>query len=88
MRLDKFLKVSRLIKRRTVANEVSDQGRIFINSKPAKASTQVKEGDKLAIEYYNKTLVVEVLKVPVNNVSIQESKDLYNVLEEIQNSKE
>lgn len=88
MRLDKFLKVSRLIKRRTVANEVSDQGRIFINDKPAKASTKVKEGDKLAIEYFNKTLVVEVLKVPANNVSIQESKDLYRVLEEIQNSKE
>jgi ribosomal 50S subunit-recycling heat shock protein len=88
MRLDKFLKVSRLIKRRTVANEVSDQGRIFINDKPAKPSKEVKEGDKIAIEYYNKTLVVEVLKVPTSNVSIQESKDLYKIIEEIQHSKD
>jgi len=88
MRLDKFLKVSRLIKRRTVANEVSDQGRIFINDKLAKPSKEVKEGDKIAIEYYNKTLVVEVLRVPLSNVSIQESKDLYKVIEEIQHSKD
>jgi ribosomal 50S subunit-recycling heat shock protein len=86
MRLDKFLKVSRLIKRRTVANEVSDQGRVFLNDKPAKPASQVKEGDKLAIEYYNKTLTVEILKVPTGNVSIQESKDLYKVVEEIQHN--
>jgi ribosomal 50S subunit-recycling heat shock protein len=84
MRLDKFLKVSRLIKRRTVANEVSDQGRIYINDKAAKPASKVKEGDKIAIEYYNKTLVVEVLRVPLGNVSIQESKDLYKIIEEIQ----
>jgi len=86
MRLDKYLKVSRLIKRRTVANEVSDQGRIFINNKAAKPASKVKEGDKIAIEYYNKTLVVEVLKVPTGNVSIQESKDLYKIIEEIPRS--
>lgn len=88
MRLDKFLKVSRLIKRRTVANDVSDQGRIFINDRPAKPSKEVKEGDKITIEYYNKTLVVELLKVPVGNVSIQESKELYKIVEEIKHIKE
>lgn len=82
MRLDKFLKVSRLIKRRTVANEVSDQGRIFLNGKIAKAASKVKEGDELAIEYYNKTLTVRVLKVPAGNVSIQEAKDLYEIISE------
>ncbi|OGI05118.1 MAG: RNA-binding protein [Candidatus Melainabacteria bacterium RIFOXYA12_FULL_32_12] len=88
MRIDKFLKVSRLIKRRSVANEVSDQGRVFINDKPAKPSSQVKEGDKITIEYYNKSVKVEVLKVPAGNVSIQESKDLYKIIEEIQNTSE
>lgn len=88
MRLDKFLKVSRLIKRRTIANEISDQGRVFINDRLAKPSSTVKEGDKIAIEYYNKTLIVEVIRVPLGNVSIQESKDLYKVIEEIQHKKE
>jgi ribosomal 50S subunit-recycling heat shock protein len=83
MRLDKFLKVSRLIKRRTVANEVSDQGRIFINGNPSKPSKDVKEGDKISIEYYKKTVIVEVLRIPSGNVSIQESKDLYRVVDEI-----
>lgn len=84
MRLDKFLKVSRLIKRRTVANEVSDQGRVFLNNKPAKPATKVKEGDTITIEYYNKSVTVEVVKVPAGNVSIQESKDLYRLINEIQ----
>lgn len=88
MRLDKYLKVSRLIKRRTVANEVSDQGRVFINDKPAKPATSVKEGDKITIEYYNRTLIVEIIRVPLGNVSIQESKDLFKVIEEIVHDKE
>jgi len=83
MRLDKYLKVSRLIKRRTVANEVSSAGRVFINDKSAKPSAEVKEGDSLRLEYFNKTLTVKVLKVPTGNVSIQESKNLYDILEEI-----
>lgn len=88
MRLDKFLKVSRLIKRRTVAKEVSDQARIFVNDRAAKPSKEVKEGDRIAIEYYNKTVIVEILKVPSGNVSIQESKDLYKLEEEIQHNKD
>ncbi len=83
MRLDKYLKVSRLIKRRGLANEVAGQGRIYINDKQAKPASTVKEGDILRLEYYNKTLTVEVLKIPTGNVSIQESKDLYKILEEI-----
>jgi len=82
VRLDKYLKVSRLIKRRGLANEVAGQGRVFINDKQAKPAATVKEGDILRLEYFNKTLVVEILKVPTGNVSIQESKDLYKVIEE------
>ena len=88
MRLDKFLKVSRLIKRRTVAKEVSDQARIFVNDRAAKPSKELKEGDKISIEYHNKTVVVEILKIPSGNVSVQEAKYLYNQLEEIQHKKE
>ena len=54
MRLDKYLKVSRLIKRRTVANEACDGGRVMINDKPAKASTNVKVGDIITIGFGNK----------------------------------
>lgn len=84
MRLDKFLKLSRLIKRRTVASEVAGTGRIFVNDRPAKAATKLKEGDKVAIEYFNKTIIFEVLKIPTGNVSIQESKDLYRITDEMQ----
>lgn len=81
MRLDKFLKVSRLIKRRTVANEVSDMGRVFINGNPAKAAKQVKENDIITIEYANRTVNAKILKVPTGNVSIQESSTLYELLD-------
>lgn len=63
MRLDKYLKVSRLIKRRTVANEACDGGRVMINDKPAKASTNVKVGDIISISFGNKEVKVEVLDV-------------------------
>ena len=56
MRLDKFLKVSRLIKRRTVANEACDAGRVLVNGKTAKASLNVKNGDVLEIQFGNKTV--------------------------------
>ncbi len=63
MRLDKYLKVSRLIKRRTVANEACDNARITVNGRPAKASYDVKVGDVLAIAFGTRTLRVEVLQV-------------------------
>ncbi|MDR1131850.1 MAG: RNA-binding S4 domain-containing protein [Oscillospiraceae bacterium] len=63
MRLDKYLKVSRLIKRRTVANEACDGGRVSVNGRPAKASYEVKTGDELVIRFGQRTLRVEVLAV-------------------------
>ncbi|SFK49365.1 Ribosomal 50S subunit-recycling heat shock protein, contains S4 domain [Lachnospiraceae bacterium KH1T2] len=60
MRLDKYLKVSRLIKRRSVANEACDAGRVMINGKPSKAGTEVKIGDIIEIGFGNKTVKVEV----------------------------
>ena len=81
MRLDKFLKVSRLIKRRTVANEVSDMGRVFVNGNPAKAAKHLKEGDEIKIEYANRTVTAKVLRIPANNVSVQEAPTLYEIIE-------
>ena len=66
MRLDKFLKVSRLIKRRTVANEACDNGRISVNGRVVKASYDVKVGDKLEITMGQRTIAVEVLVVADN----------------------
>ena len=63
MRLDKYLKVSRLIKRRTVANEACDAGRVLINGNVAKAGTNVKVGDKITIQFGNKETNVEVTAV-------------------------
>ena len=81
MRLDKFLKVSRLIKRRTVANTVSEMGRVLVNGNSAKPAKQLKVGDVIEIEYASKTEKVEVLIIPNGNVSIQESSTLYKVIE-------
>lgn len=61
MRLDKYLKVSRLIKRRTLANEVADAGRVLVNGKPAKASYAVKVGDEIGITFGNRPVRVRVL---------------------------
>lgn len=66
MRLDKYLKVSRLIKRRTVANEACDNARVTVNGRPAKASYDVKVGDKLQIQFGTRTVCIEVLQVADN----------------------
>ena len=79
MRLDKFLKVSRLIKRRTVANEACDAGRVLVNGKSAKASLNVKEGDVIEIEFGTRTVKVEVLDVQ-ETVRKDEAKVLYKYL--------
>lgn len=79
MRLDKFLKVSRLIKRRTVANEACDAGRVLVNDKVAKASVNVKEGDVIEINFGNKSVKVEVLNVQ-ETVKKEEAKELYKYL--------
>ena len=79
MRLDKYLKVSRLIKRRTVANEACDAGRVMINDRPAKASADVKAGDKITISFGNKDVSVEVLSVQ-ETVRKEEAKEMFRYL--------
>ena len=79
MRLDKFLKVSRLIKRRTVANEACDAGRVSVNGKPAKASVNVKVGDEIEIMFGTKNVKVEVLDIQ-ETTKKDESKDLFRYI--------
>ena len=79
MRLDKFLKVSRLIKRRTVANEACDAGRVFLNERPAKASAEVKAGDVIEIRFGNREVKVEVLSVQ-ETVRKEEAKEMFRYL--------
>jgi len=76
MRLDKFLKVSRLIKRRTVANEACDNGRISVNGRVVKASYDVKVGDKIEISMGTRTVAVEVLEV-ADNVRKDDAAGMY-----------
>ncbi len=80
MRLDKFLKVSRLIKRRTVANKVSEQGRIYVNGIIAKPAKQLKEGDLISIIREDTEIKVKIIKIPVNNISVQEAPSLYEII--------
>lgn len=79
MRLDKFLKVSRLIKRRTVANEACDAGRVMVNDKPAKASAQVKPGDVIEIRFGTRTVKAEVLKLQ-DTTKKEEASELFRYL--------
>ena len=81
MRLDKFLKVSRLIKRRTVANAVSEMGRVFVNGNPSKPAKQLKVGDIIEIEYASGTEKFEILIVPEGNVSVQQAQTLYRKID-------
>ncbi len=82
MRLDKFLKVSRIIKRRSVANEGCDMARVFVNDNPAKPAKQLKEGDIIMIEYKTRILKARILKIPTGNVSINDASTLYEIIEE------
>ena len=79
MRLDKYLKVSRLIKRRTVANEACDAGRVLVNGKVAKASVAVKQGDILEIQFGSRTVKVEILNVQ-ETVKKEAAADMYRYL--------
>ncbi|CZQ93199.1 Hypothetical protein Tpal_1600 [Trichococcus palustris] len=81
MRLDKFLKVSRLIKRRSVAKEVADKGRILINGKQAKSSSTVKAGDEMTLQFGNKTVVVRIDKI-VETTKKDEAQDMYTIISE------
>ena len=79
MRLDKYLKVSRLIKRRNVANEACDAGRVLLNDKVARASAEVKAGDVITIQFGNKDVKVEVLTVQ-ETVRKEEAKEMFQYL--------
>ena len=79
MRLDKYLKVSRIIKRRTVANEACDAGRVLVNGKPARASYDVKEGDILELQLGPRSVKAEVLTV-VEYVRKENAGEMYRIL--------
>jgi ribosomal 50S subunit-recycling heat shock protein len=85
MRLDKFLKVSRLIKRRTVAKDVSDQGRVWINGKEAKASSTVKVGDELTVRFGQKSVTVRVDRI-AETTRKDEAAEMYTVIKEESNA--
>ena len=79
MRLDKYLKVSRLIKRRTVAKEACDAGRVLLNEKPARASAAVKAGDMIEIQFGGKSVKVEVLDVK-ETVRKEDAENMFRYL--------
>ncbi|RUS47257.1 RNA-binding S4 domain-containing protein [Cohnella sp. AR92] len=81
MRLDKYLKVSRLIKRRTVAKDVSDQGRVLLNGREAKPGSVVKAGDTLEIEFGQKTLTVRIERT-ADSAKKEDAEGMYTILKE------
>lgn len=82
MRLDKFLKVARIIKRRSVANEACGHERVTLNGKDAKPSKEVKVGDICTVRFGDKALVFEVLAIPAGNVSKDSAAALYRIIGE------
>ena len=82
MRLDKYLKVSRLIKRRTVAKEVCDAGRVMLNGRPAKAGSDIAPGDILQISFGNKSLEAEVVAV-AEAIKASEASTMYRIIKEV-----
>jgi ribosomal 50S subunit-recycling heat shock protein len=81
MRLDKFLKVSRIFKRRTIAKEVSKNGRVLINERVAKPGSEVKENDILEVSYGQKTIKVKVLKL-ASHIKKEDADSMYKIIEE------
>ena len=80
MRLDKFLKVTRIIKRRTIAKELADNGKIQINNEEKKSSYSVKAGDVLDIKYFNKNIKIRVKEVPAENLRKEDIENYIEVL--------
>ena len=80
MRLDKYLKVSRIIKRRTVAKEACESGRVYINGKVAKPSNDIKEGDIIEIIFANRKLKAKIINIS-EHVKKDDAKDMYIILE-------
>lgn len=83
MRLDKWLKISRLIKRRTVAHMACEQHRVFVNDQPAKPSLELKMKDKVHLELGSRALTVEVLAIPKGAVVRDEAASLYRITDEL-----
>ena len=81
MRLDKYLKVSRIIKRRTLAKEVADNGRILVNSRVAKSSTKLSEGDLIEIQFGNKIVIIKVLELR-DSTKKEDSQKMFEIIEE------
>ncbi len=81
MRLDKYLKVSRIIKRRTIAKEVADNGRIFVNDRIAKSSTQLEVDDIICIHFGNKVVTVKVLAL-FESTKKEDAKEMFEIIEE------
>lgn len=88
MRLDKWLKLSRVIKRRTVAQMACEQGRVFINERTGKSSSTVKIGDRIHIELGSRALTLEVLETPEKAPPAAQASNLYKIVEEIKRPKE
>jgi ribosomal 50S subunit-recycling heat shock protein len=88
MRLDKWLKLSRVIKRRTIAQMACDQGRVFVNDRTAKSATTLKQGDRIHIELGSRALTVEVAEIPLKAPPAQDAAKMYRVLEEIRRPRE
>ncbi|MDP4088382.1 MAG: RNA-binding S4 domain-containing protein [Bacillota bacterium] len=87
MRLDKYLKVSRIIKRRTVAKEVCEGGRVSINGKIAKPGTEIKEGDIIDIRFASRSLKAKITSV-AEHVRKEEAKEMYQLLEGVEDTEE
>ena len=81
MRLDKFLKVSRIIKRRTLAKDAAEQERVFVNNNPAKPSKEIKVGDHITIYFGKKIVEIEVLNL-TNSKKIKDSELMYKLIKE------
>lgn len=88
MRLDKWLKLSRVIKRRTVAQMACEQGRVFVNDRTGKSSTSLHVGDRIHIELGSKALTIEVAELPEKAPPAQEAGRLYTIIEEIRRPRE
>ncbi|MFD3155545.1 RNA-binding S4 domain-containing protein [Haloimpatiens sp. FM7330] len=79
MRLDKYLKVSRIIKRRTVAKEVCESGKVLINGKTAKPSTVINEGDTIEIQFANSTMKARIINI-AQHVKKENAKEMYEII--------
>ncbi len=82
MRLDKFLKISRMIKRRSVAKAVCDSGRVLVNDHKAKAGKELHEGDVLHMNLNSRILTCQILSIPTGNVRAAEASSLYRIISE------